>query len=223
MNLSDFLVPGRFVDSDSPEIGAFVERHLGDAQGEIALALRLFIAVRDGIVYDPYVDLGAPANYRASAVLAAGRGFCVGKAALFAACARAAGIPARVGYADVKNHLTSRRLYERTKTDVFRWHSYVELHLEGRWVKATPAFDLALCERVGLKPLDFDGRSDSLFHPFDRSGRRHMEYLQDRGPFHDVPFETIVDDFRIHYPDLMTGAGLSGDFRSEAEAAVSGT
>src|SRR6266508_1541622 len=181
MSQSEFLSAGRFVDSDSPPIVAFAEASIGKVEDGIALAQLLYTAVRDGIIYDPYLDLGDPANYRASAVLAAGRGFCVGKAALLAACARAAGIPARVCYADVKNHLTSPRLYERNnRSDVFRWHSYTALWLDGRWVKATPAFDLTLCRRVGIKPLDFDGRSDSLFHPFDRQGRRHMEYLADR-------------------------------------------
>ena len=129
-------------------------------------------------------------------------------------------MPARVGYADVRNHLTSRRLYERIKTDIFIWHSYADLHVCGRWVKATPAFDLALCERVGIKPLEFDGENDSLFHPFDREGRRHMEYLRDRGTFADVPFETIQEAFSHAYPSLMTGTVLRGDFRSEAVAAV---
>ena len=130
------------------------------------------------------------------------------------------GIPARVGYADVKNHLTSPRLLAKTKTDIFLWHSYTDLYLSGRWVKATSAFDSALCARLDLKPLDFDGETDSLFHPFDRAGRRHMEYLHDRGTFLDVPFNRISADFRTAYPGLMTGAGLRGDFKSEAVAAT---
>ena len=93
--------------------------------------LRLYSAMRDGIIYDPYVSLSDPANYRASSVLAAGRGFCIGKSALLAASARVIGVPARVGYADVRNHLTSRRLYEMAKTDTFIWHSYTELYLSG--------------------------------------------------------------------------------------------
>src|SRR5262249_57004879 len=137
--------------------------------------LRVLHAVRVGIRDDPYLDLGDPANFRGSAGSAAGRGFCIGKAALLAGCARAIGVPARVGYANVRNHLTSERMYRYMKSDVFVWHSYTDLHLDGRWVKATPSFDKALCEKVGLKTLDFDGKADSLFHPFDRAGRRHME------------------------------------------------
>jgi len=218
MEMAQFLAAGVFIDSDSPQVIAFAKRATAGATDSRAAILRLFAAVRDGIVYDPYVNFADPANYRASSVLAIGRGFCVGKAALLAASARVIGVPARVGYADVRNHLTSPRIYERMKTDTFRWHSYTELYLSGRWVKATPAFDRALCDRVGLKPLEFDGKANSLFHPFDQAGRRHMEYLNDRGTFSDVPFDTITADFRATYPSLMSGNGLAGDFRLEAVA-----
>jgi transglutaminase-like putative cysteine protease len=218
--MEEFLTAGAFVDSDAPSIVAFAKQAAGAASDPLAAALRLYAAVRDGIIYDPYVDLANPANYRASGVLAGGRGFCCGKSAVLAASARAIGIPARVGYADVRNHLTSPRMYERMQTDIFRWHSYTEFYLDGRWVKATPAFDRRLCDRVGLKPLEFDGRTDSLFHEFDRAGRRHMEYLLDRGPFVDVPFDAITADFRANYPGLMRDEGLAGDFHAEAVAST---
>ena len=220
METAQYLAAGDFVDSATPQVIAFAK----DAtQGETdtgAAILRLYTAVRDGIIYDPYVSLADPANYRASSVLAAGHGFCIGKSALLAAGARAIGVPARVGYADVRNHLTSRRLYELVKTDTFMWHSYTELYLSGCWVKATPAFDRALCERIGLRPLDFDGQADSLFQPFDQAGRRHMEYLRDRGTFADVPFDVIRADFIANYPSLMGSQGIAGDFHAEAVAEV---
>jgi transglutaminase-like putative cysteine protease len=213
-----YLAPGSFIDSDSPEVIAFTRAAIGGAAGDRDRVLALYRAVRDRIIYDPYIDYADPASYRASSVLQAGRGFCVGKAALLAAGARIIGIPARLGFADVRNHMTSPKLYERIKTDVFMWHAYADLHIDGAWVKATPAFNSALCERVGLVPLEFDGRSDSLFQPFDSSGRRHMEYVQQRGIFADVPFETMAADFRAHYPALMKGSTLSGNFQSEATA-----
>jgi len=216
--MNQFLAAGVFIDSDAPLVIAFAKQATTGVIDSEAATLRLYDAVRDGIIYDPYVNFADPANYRASSVLAAGRGFCVGKSALLAASARAIGVPARVGFADVRNHLTSPRLYEKIKTDIFLWHSYTELYLSGRWVKATPAFDKALCDRVGLKPLQFDGNIDSLFQPFDPTGRRHMEYLKDRGAFADVPFETIKTDFIGAYPRLMGGKGIAGDFRSEAVA-----
>jgi transglutaminase-like putative cysteine protease len=218
-DLDQYLRPGRYLDSDAPQVADFARDAAACARTDVERAQRLFRAVRDGIRYDLYIDYADPANYRASSVVDAQRGFCVGKAALLAAACRAVGIPARVGYADVRNHMTSPRLYALIKTDVFIWHSYAEISLAGRWLKATPAFDLALCERVGLAPLDFDGRADSLFHPFDRAGRRHMEYLNDRGSFADVPFETMQADFRAYYPGLVGEGVIAGDFRTEAVAA----
>jgi hypothetical protein len=84
-------------------------------------------------------------------------------------------------------------------------------------VKATPAFNRTLCERLGVHPLEFDGLSDSLFQEYDLTGRRHMQYLQDRGSFADVPFDTIVREFRTYYPGIMQG-GIVGDFQTEAVA-----
>jgi len=218
--MDQYLSSARFIDSDAPDVVAFARTASAGSNSDLDKVQRLYGAVRDGIAYDPYVNFSDPTNFRASGVLAARRGFCVGKAALLAACCRAIGIPARVGYADVRNHMTSPKLYERIKTDVFIWHSYAELLVDGRWVKATPAFDAALCARVGIAPLDFDGQSDSLFQPFDRAGRRHMEYLVDRGAFADVPFETMLADFRATYPMLISEGGISGDFGAEAVAAA---
>jgi transglutaminase-like putative cysteine protease len=212
---TDYLSATRFVDIGDPAIQAFARKALANAQTAKAKALALYGAVRDGIQYDPYVDFMDPAAFRASAVLRAGKGFCVGKSALLAASARAAGIPARPGYADVRNHLTSKRLKELVEGDIFYWHSYTELNIDGKWVKCTPAFDAVLCERARITPLDFDGINDSLFHPFDQAGRRHMEYLHDRGAFADVPFETIVADFRKFYPKLASAGPATASFRDE--------
>lgn len=215
----DCLRPTAFIDSDTDDVRAFAHAVVRDVQGDKARAIALYDAVRDGIVYDPYLDYTDPDVFRASAVLACGRGFCIGKSVLLAAAARAVGIPARPGFADVRNHLTSKRLRALTGSDTFYWHSYAELAIDGRWVKCTPAFDSALCARAGLAPLAFDGATDSLFHPFDPAGRRHMEYLNDRGAFSDVPVDTILADFRRHYPRLLEQGrkegGLGGDFRSE--------
>lgn len=210
--------PGAFIDSAHPAIVAFAREAAAGTSAEVERAVSVYRAVRDRIRYDPYLDFTDPSHYRASGVLAAGHGFCGGKAALLAACARAVGIAARVGYADVRNHMTSRRLRAVMQSDIFRWHSYTDLHVDGVWVKATPAFDAGLCERVGVAVLDFDGRSDSLFHAFDQSGRRHMEYLHDRGVFDDVPFDTIVQEFRAYYPGFFASTAMTGDFTAEAVA-----
>jgi transglutaminase-like putative cysteine protease len=214
----DFLRATTFIDSDNDDVRAFARAAADTGQDDKARAIALYNAVRDGIVYDPYLDYTDLDVFRASTVLAAGRGFCIGKSALLTAVARAVGIPARPGFADVRNHLTSKRLRALTESDTFYWHSYTELKIEGRWVKCTPAFDSALCARAGLAPLAFDGVTDSLFHPFDPAGRRHMEYLSDRGAFDDVPTDVILADFRRHYPRLVEQGRIGGDFHSEVSA-----
>ena len=193
------LQPTALIDSDHPAVAAFAARHAQGADPR-ARAVALYYAVRDGFRYDPYrIDL-TPAGMRASAVLARGYGWCVPKATLLAAACRAAGIAARVGFADVRNHLSTARMRAVMQTDVFHWHGYTEIRIDGEWRKATPAFNLELCERFGLLPLEFDGRADSLYHPFDRRGHRHMEYVLQRGSFDDVPLARITADFARLYP-----------------------
>jgi transglutaminase-like putative cysteine protease len=214
----EFLAPARYVDSDAPTVIAFARAAAGEDGDALARVLRLYRAVRDDIIYDPYVDLSDPANFRASGVLAAGRAFCIGKAALLAAACRVIGVPARVGYADVRNHLSSPRLTEHMGTDIYVWHSYADILIDGAWVKATPAFNSTMCRRIGLEPLAFDGRSDSLLHPYDSTGRLYMQYLTDRGTCADVPYDAIMTAFRAHYPALMARHGLAGDFQTEVIA-----
>lgn len=213
----EFLAPARFVDSDHPDVIAFAHRTAGVNGGSLDRILRLFYTVRDEILYDPYVPLGDPGSYRASTTLERGRGFCIPKAALLAACLRVIGVPARVGYADVRNHLATPRMREITGSDLYTYHSYTDIWIEDRWVKATPAFNKAMCDKFGVKPLDFDGRNDCLFHAYDREGRQHMEYLRDRGTFADVPHDEIVVDFRQRYPKMFSDpTGIKGDFQAEA-------
>jgi transglutaminase-like putative cysteine protease len=215
------LAPTALIDSDHPEIVAFARRHaVGADVRERAVALTL--AVRDGFRYDPYrIDL-SPQGMRASSVIAQGYGWCVPKAALLAAACRAAGIPARVGYADVRNHLSTERLRRTLQTDVFIWHGYTDIWIEGEWRKATSAFNLSLCERFGLLPLDFDGRSDSIYHPFDKAGNRHMEYVHQHGAFDDMPLDRIVCAFAATYPSLQgeTEAMRRADFDADVAREV---
>jgi transglutaminase-like putative cysteine protease len=210
------LSPTDLIDSGHPGVVDFVDR---EARGDshLARAIALYYAVRDGFRYDPYrIDI-TPAGMRASAVIEKGYGWCVPKATLLAAACRAAGIPARLGFADVRNHLSTERMRALMRTDVFHWHGYTEIWLEGGWRKATPAFNLELCERFGLLPLEFNGRDDSIYHPFDAQGRRHMEYVAERGSFDDVPLERILTDFAALYPAWRDEieAIRSGDFLAD--------
>ncbi|MBS4038784.1 MAG: transglutaminase family protein, partial [Hydrogenophaga sp.] len=109
------------IDADHPAIRAFVAAHRrGSTVREQAVSL--VHAVRDEVRYDPYrIDLSAP-GMRASTCLQQGFGWCVPKAVLMAAVARAADIPARLGFADVRNHMSTEKLRRTMGTDVFVWH-----------------------------------------------------------------------------------------------------
>lgn len=215
----EFLKPSRFVESDAPSVVDFAHSCVGNASAPIDMAVRLYYAVRDSVLYDPYQRYTQYETYSGRVALERGRGFCIAKAALLAACARAVAIPARLGFADVRNHLATPRLLELNGSDVFRWHGYTDLWLEGKFVKATPAFNLSMCERFDVKPLEFDGRNDSIFHPYDRNDRRHMEYLKDRGTFADVPADQIIATFRENSPRVLEAEGFGGgDFISEVKA-----
>lgn len=203
-DVQEYLRPGRFVDSDSPAVVAFARDAAGAGTDPVERARRLFVAVRDRIWYDPYTVSDDPQDYRASAVAASPTSWCVPKAVLLAAGARALGIPARLGFADVRNHLQTPRLRERMGgSEEFIYHGYAELHLDGRWVKATPAFNAELCARFGVAPIEFDGRSDALLHQFSADGSRYMEYGTDRGVFADLPLAEILDAFRAAYGPAM--------------------
>ena len=206
-----YVQPSATIDSDHAGVSAFAREKAGaDALDARQKAIRLYYAVRDGIRYDPYaIELSVEA-LKASHTLGTGRAWCVPKAILLAACCRAMGIPARLGFADVKNHLSTARMRETMKTDVFYWHGYTAIYLDGVWVKATPAFNIELCQRFRIRPLDFNGRSDSIYHPLDLNGNRHMEYLQYRGEFTDVPIDQIIAVFKREY--LSTPSWISADF-----------
>lgn len=204
-----------YVDSDHPDVVAFAEQATAGATTERERAVALYCAVRDGIRYDPYTMSADPETHRASTVLRDRVAYCIPKAVLLAAAARAAGLTARLGFADVRNHLNSGKLRERMgKADLFIWHGYTELHLDGRWVKVTPAFNIELCQRFGVLPLEFDGEHDARLHPYTADGHQHMEYVRERGTFEELPFEEIMADFRSAYPRVFEeGPPVDAAFR----------
>lgn len=202
-----WLAPTWFIDSDDDAVARFTSKSVGDASDPTDIAVRLFYAVRDGFRYDPYNVAYDPGAFRASSVVASSSNWCVPKSVLLTAAARRSGIPARLGFADVRNHLTSEKLSARMGTDLFAWHGYSELLLGDRWFKLSTAFNIELCARFGTKALNFDGTADALMHPFDEAGNRHMEYVNQRGSFDDLPLERILADFATIYGDDVAGTG----------------
>ncbi len=214
--MRDALSPTPTVDSDHPSVVAFAEASAKGGQNDIERAVKLYYAVRDGIWYDPYSLIMTVPGLRASTTVEAGSGWCVPKAVLLAACCRALGIPARLGFADVRNHLSTERLRQFMNTDVFYWHGYTAIQLGGKWVKATPAFNIELCEKFRIKPLEFDGSQDSIYHPFDLEGRKHMEYLRFHDEYDDLPLDDIMAAFLKYYSGTTNDAP-SGDFDHEVD------
>lgn len=193
------LAPTRFLDCDHPQVAAYAREVTADAADDAARAIALFTDVRDRLRYDPY-DIATHADaYVASTVLAGQRAWCVEKSVVLTAAARAVGIPARLGFADVRNHLTTETLQARMGTDLFVFHGYSLLWLDGGWRKVSPAFNAELCARFGTEPLTFDGRNDALLHAFDGDGNRHMEYVHDRGAYRDLPLDEILTTFVATY------------------------
>jgi transglutaminase-like putative cysteine protease len=204
--MNAYLQATDIIDSDHPDIQTFAAKETLGAKGAVDRAVRLYYAVRDGIRYDPYYPFYKPEHYRASSVLKARRGFCIPKLSLLCASARACGIPARAGFATVRNHLATRQLLEFLGSDIFTFHGYMEFFLDGKWVKATPAFNRELCERHGVAPLEFNGREDSMFQPYNEHREKFMEYLEFHGTFADIPVNEIVDAFEKTYGrDRVTG------------------
>lgn len=209
-----FLQPNATVNSDHPRVLEFVRQNSSISESVRDRVIDLFRAVRDQIYYDPYRITLSVEGLCASTTLANGFGWCVPKAGLLAACCRAIGVPASLGYADVRNHLTTDRLKKRMRSDIFYWHGFTNILLDENWVKATPAFNASLCAKCCIRPLDFDGRHHAVFHPFDDDGRRHMEYINDRGVFAAIPVEEIRLTFERKYPDFMT-APDNADFAAD--------
>lgn len=219
-DFSPYLNASKVVDSSHSAVIDFSHARTSGATKTLDKVIALYYAVRDELRYDPYSIEMTESGLAASTTLASGTGWCVSKAILLAASCRVIGVPARLGFADVKNHLSTSKLRESMGTDIFYWHGYTDIYLNDQWVKATPAFNVELCEKFRIKPLEFDGSADSIYHPFDLDGRQHMEYVNYRGEYADVPIEEMISDFERYYPNLSLMSALDAkqhDFDREVE------
>ncbi|MDA1324253.1 MAG: transglutaminase family protein [Proteobacteria bacterium] len=219
----EYMKPTEYFDFDVDAVRAFAFASVGGASDAREKAIKLFYAVRDTIRYDPYSITLEPTTYKASTVLAARSGFCLPKANLLIACARATGIPAGIGLADVKNHLCTERLRRMMGgKDLFLHHGFAVLHIDGNWVKAAPAFNIELCKKFDVVPTDFDGEHHALFQQYDAKGRYHMEYVADHGVWSDFPFDRMAKDFRDYYPasiyDPEARAEIDREIKAEKQA-----
>lgn len=204
--------PDFFLDSESPAIEAYIAQQApaGDLRARL---VALFYAIRDGLRYNPYGVSLRPEDYRASVVARrsyAEGGHCIDKAMLLAACARRLGVPARLHFANVRNHIGTEKLEKALGTNLMVFHGYAELWLDGRWVAVTPAFNRQLCERLGVAPLEWDGYSDAIFQQYDQQGGRFMDYVHDYGPFDTLPFDLMLAEWQKYYPAFAAGLNSGG-------------
>ncbi len=209
--MNEYLQPTEFLNFNDPTVREFAELHAAGAKTDIEKAVNLYYAVRDGFQYDPYVLDLRREGLRASRLLTKTWGYCVEKAILLAASARAAGVPSRLSFYIVRNHIATGRLEKMLEKNYLVFHGAAEMYLEGKWLKTTPAFNKKLCDFLGVEPLEFDGTADSIFQEFDRSGNTFMEYLHDYGAFADLPYDMYLDELKKHYPNIFRNKKYADD------------
>lgn len=197
--MQKYLKPTPILDADHPLVQEYARNAVKEQTDPVQKAVHLYYSVRDPIRYDPYSPFFKPEHYQASELLKIKRSYCVGKAALLCALGRAAGIPSRVGFATVKNHIATRQLIEALGSNLFVYHGFTEFFLNGKWVKATPAFNKELCKIHNVEPLEFDGLHDSIFHAYNNENRRYMEYVEEHGSFSDIPIDLIISAWKKEY------------------------
>lgn len=209
--MKHYLEPTYFIDFDNPEVQAFAEENSDKKKSAKENAIELFYAVRDGFKYNPYVLDLRKEGLKASSLLKKNNGYCIEKALLLAATARFVGIPSRLSFYIVANHIATGRIEKVLKTNKLVFHGATEFYLDGKWLKVTPAFDARLCHHLGVATLEFNGTEDAIFQQFDVKGNAFMEYLHSYGDFADLPYQLAISEFIKHYPHIFE----SKDYMSE--------
>ena len=157
---------------------------------EKAIALVYF--VRDNIRFDAFAPGHLKEHYKGSEILARGNGYCQHKAILLVALARAVGIPARLGYLDIRDHSIPKKIRELMGgNNLVYHHGYAQLCIANEWLHVSPTFDLETCRRYKFIPVEFDGTNDARDPSYDQNGKPHIECLRDRGSYEDFPWDEI--------------------------------
>lgn len=195
-----YLKPTFFIDSDSKEIINLANKLTENTNDVRENAKSIFYWTRDEILYDPYESFTfEKKDYKASNIIKQKKGWCVQKACVLAALARSLRIPSRLHFGDIRNHRVPEKLIKAMKTNLFVYHGYTELYIDGSWLKATPAFNISLCEKFDLKTVEFDGIHDGMLPETTKDGQKYIEYVKDRGVTNDFPFDTLFETIRKFY------------------------
>lgn len=201
-----YLKPTPVIDCNAPPVREKAQNLTADKENDVEKAKALFYFVRDEIKYNPYVLHNLAEHHKASVTLSREEGYCVQKAILLAALARGAAIPARLGFVDIRNHIVPQKLLELMHgNNLFVYHGYCELYIGQKWVKATPAFDLEMCQEHHIVPVEFDGKNHATFHRYNQEGKLHIEYVCDYGHYPDLPLEEMLKArVKVYGPDYLT-------------------
>jgi transglutaminase-like putative cysteine protease len=197
--VDEFLKPSETIECDHPRIVSLAEEVTEGARDEYEKARRLFLWVRDKVKYALDNPFWLPEHYRTTGILDRGQGYCVQKAMVLCSLARAGGIPARLIFADIINHMVPQEYLELAATNLFVYHCYTDMYLGGKWIQATPAFDQGLCEKMGYPLVEFDGHHTAIFPPTAEDGRKFVDYVRDHGPFADIPLEPMLKSWEDTY------------------------
>ena len=201
-------------DHSNPIVRSFTENIINGISDSKERAIALYYSIRDGIQYYPYEIHLFDSETKASKIIERGRGHCIDKAIVYVSCLRLIGIPAKIGLSKVINHIGTERMERILLSNVLTPHGYVEMNINGRWVKATPAFNEILCRFLNVSALDFNANEDSLFQEYDQGGNKFMQYIEDYGSFDEFPAELIVELLEEHYPHLFYDEHGKRVFRS---------
>ncbi|WP_299201748.1 transglutaminase-like domain-containing protein [Brumimicrobium sp.] len=174
-------------------------------------AVALYYKVRDGFIYNPYhLDL-RPEALKSSTISKKSRAWCVEKSIVMATGLRALGIPSKLGYGIVINHIGVEKLTQALRREEIVFHGYVSAYIDGKWVKSTPAFDPLICKVSGVEPLEWEGEEDALFQAYQGS-QKFMEYTHFYGEFDDVPVDLMNAEMEKYYPHLFENEYNSRNF-----------
>ncbi len=198
---SDYIKSTFYFDCNSPQIKELISG-IGSSYSEKEKIEQLYLKVRDGWRYSPFVIGLTDNHYIASSIYKKTEAHCIDKAILYIAGLRALHIPARLRLAKVSNHIAAERLEEKLGTNELAPHGLVDVFHNRQWKKCSPAFNKELCTMYNVDVLDFDGTEDSILQEYNRKNKKFMEYLEDYGHFVDVPLDYIKSIFKNNYPKL---------------------
>lgn len=210
--LEDYLAPAPGVSCEEPELFDLARSIVRGSKNDIEAAVKLFYWVRDRIRYSAYVPFWDLRHYHASTVIGRGCGYCVQKSALLAALCRSLGFPTRLTFVDIENNLLGSNLADYLETKIMTFHCYAEIFLGGKWVKATPTFERELCESLGWKVVEFNGRDNAMLPAEALDGRPHIRYLRTHFTSAGIPLDRILESWVAFY-----GEQRMADWRGNLE------